>query len=214
MARSKDPCALRSTCVYRVVSTTGEADYDRFNSGLRERADRPLGVHVLVSARSPEPAGGHRLDRGGQEPARYVWARAGDGRVDLWQLRGRGNCRAKWLPTSGGVDVPGLFRRDVSRVPRTARPSKHPRLAARHWPLPGRIRPFYDVLAAAVSDALAHDGRRFLLQHRPACSGVWHRVLRHVWTGRQLPDGTLLRKLSVFTGRGVCAHVAGAATRE
>ena len=116
---------------------------------------------------------------------------------------------------AGGRGVlSGVFCVDVLCVPRAANDREHVGVAAADRIVPGRVRAVHDVLAAAVSDAAAHDRRRVLLQHRPAGGGVRHRVLGNVRRCGQLPAGSVLHELLVFTGGGVCAAAARVAAGE
>src|SRR5262249_266542 len=55
-----------------------------------------------------------------------------------------------------------------------------------HRDLPGRVRPLHHVPTAALSNAVAHDRRRLLLQLRPHRRGGWDSGLRFVRESRRL----------------------------
>ena len=76
-----------------------------------------------------------------------------------------------------------------------------------------RLRAVHHVHAAAFSNAVAHDGRRLLLQLRPDRGWIWHRVLRPLHQGRRLSRGLVLCGLSLPSGSGNCSFAARTAGR-
>src|SRR6267142_1202981 len=165
---------------------------------LRHFSDRPLGLHVLARSACPKSARSFAIACGRKEQAcesRNVARHWLFNRRQFPRWLARANVR---LSHSNRFHIPRLLPRNAWRILCASRSFRFAVVVSAHWRVPGRLRPVHDVFAAALSNALAHDRRRILLQYWQNRDRIWCRLLRSLFEGRRSSRRVALRWLSLF----------------